>query len=181
MDHVEVLQSLMTKWRDHYKSERQYGEYGEFGARGFVSCADELQAVIAGLSDKPEDAWHEIEQMCMVTEAITPDKNDIRGTLDRLIDYHVWLNKPEGEPVTRCSGYCPECGHHSSTATNLHPPRSHGVVVDEAAVEKLAKWMCRREISNPSTMEQVTWAMTKWKRFESEARAALVAALGDGE
>lgn len=61
MDHVEVLQSLVTKWRNHYKSERQYGEYGEFGARGFVSCADELQAVIAALSAKPEG------------EAVAPD------------------------------------------------------------------------------------------------------------
>lgn len=49
------------------------------------------------LAAKPQAVWHEIEQMCMVTEAVTPDPGDIRGTLDRLIDYHVALNKPHAD------------------------------------------------------------------------------------
>ena len=38
-----------------------------------------------------EDVWDIIVEMCVITEAVTPDKNDIRGTLNRLIDYHTML------------------------------------------------------------------------------------------
>lgn len=38
-------------------------------------------------------AWQAIVEACVITEAVTPDVADPRGTLDRLIDYHVALDK----------------------------------------------------------------------------------------
>ena len=39
-----------------------------------------------------EDVWGIIVEMCVITEAVVPDRNDIRATLNRLIDYHVFVN-----------------------------------------------------------------------------------------
>lgn len=38
------------------------------------------------------EAWAIIEEMCVITEAVTPDPTDVRATLNRLIDYHVSVN-----------------------------------------------------------------------------------------
>lgn len=39
------------------------------------------------------DAWDRIVEACVITEAVTPDPDDVGGTLRRLIDYYVGVER----------------------------------------------------------------------------------------
>lgn len=51
-------------------------------------------------------------------------------------------------------------------------------VVSEEMVERMAKWMCRREIPFSSSLDEVLRRMGNWTRYKPEARDALEATLG---
>ena len=42
-------------------------------------------------------AWPAIVQHCVATEAVTPDESDPHGTIRRLIDYHVEMDREQGK------------------------------------------------------------------------------------
>lgn len=46
-------------------------------------------------AQQPAAAWQAIVEACVITEAVTPDEADPRGTLHRLIDYHVALDRDQ--------------------------------------------------------------------------------------
>ena len=66
-------------------------------AKFYASKPDNFRVVPLYAGAPPAaDAWKTIEEMCVITEAVTPDASDVRGTIDRLIDYHVCLAGGEG-------------------------------------------------------------------------------------
>ncbi len=86
----------------------EYEKHGFYGAADDARaetpsphCRVTIDAIASALASRP-DAWPIIEEMCVITEAVTPDKEDARGTINRLIDYHVELDRasrPAGEAV----------------------------------------------------------------------------------
>lgn len=62
-------------------------------------CEAQARAAIAALAQQPAAAWQAIVEACVITEAVTPDAADPRGTLHRLIDYHVALDRDQ-QPVS---------------------------------------------------------------------------------
>ena len=58
--------------------------------------------------------------------------------------------------------------------------RSQPDGVDEAMVERLAKHLCRVEWSGKGlSLDDMAWRLNQWPRYKDEARAALLAALGE--
>ena len=61
-----------------------------------MDATREGEAVIRTLAQQGK-AWPAIVQHCVATEAVTPDESDPHGTIRRLIDYHVEMDREQGK------------------------------------------------------------------------------------
>lgn len=151
MDHVEVLRQVLTRWRERATDNRKKAfrsEHDVTKSDTLDDCADELQDAIAALSAKPEG------------EAVYQKRGRKIGS----DEWGRWTNCDE-DSYQLITGR-PRIGSFEFEVRVLytHPPRSHGVVVDEALVDKAGRAFGKAN--------GLSWD-------EQSIRATLVAALGE--
>lgn len=83
------------------RAETGIAHHGEQWAQGVRFAANQIEAALSRQDAQSEQqgAWETIVEMCVVTEAVTPDETDVRGTMNRLIDYHVAIDRDARQPV----------------------------------------------------------------------------------
>ncbi len=82
----------------------------------------------------------------------------------------------EFHDITNCPTQpCPKCIPASIVCRDASA--APAVVVDEAIVERAAKWLCRHDVEPSKNLDEVLRHMTKWERYKTEARMFLAAAL----
>ncbi len=146
MDHVEVLRGLCAKWRDQARHHLECGPNGSIMAEVREHDADDLDAAIASLSAQREA----VAEICFGWTLAFCGSQPIAHIVKR---------------------------HGLKIGDKLytHPPRSHGVVVDDALVERAVDAF----LANTGQAHKVSELQRELTT--TCMRAALVAALGEGE